>query len=427
MFGRFSIFSKKKLTILAKLLQQWQQTHVNPKLGFFLGSAAGTERDHLVSYSLGEPTRVWRINSAQDLVHFEDRLRVFYSRRPPQSHQSRPYFVGFFSFDAGRLFDPALSRLPMPKPEFPFPLGVWAEFPKVKLIDVRTMRSMSSQRALSKHEPKNTWAHYDRPMPKKFLSMVQAAKQHIAMGDIYQANLSWRFKRVLHKNPIEFYRVLSENNPSPYACLFKFFDRWLVCSSPELLCRVEDRRLITRPIAGTRPRGYSKQEDKKLIGQLLLSKKERAEHIMLVDLERNDVGRVCEAGSVRVTERCNVERYSHVMHIVSQVEGRLKKSETAMSALKALFPGGTITGCPKIRAIDIIERLEKKARGPFYGSAGFFTKSGNAVLNILIRSALVQKKNVYIQAGAGIVADSRAKREWREVCAKAHALWETVL
>ncbi len=260
----------------------------------------------------------------------------------------------------------------------------------------------------------------------QFRDMVLNAKASIARGDIYQANLSLRFERPFDGDPRDLYRRLCRRNPSPYAGLFKCGDHWLVSNSPELLVKVEGPRVSTRPIAGTRPRGANTRADAHRRGQLLLSPKERAEHIMLVDLERNDLGRVCRPGSVKVTERFSVEKYSHVMHIVSQVEGKLARKKNAMDALQALFPGGTITGCPKIRSIELIEELERVSRGPFYGSAGFFSGNGDATFNILIRTALIKGRRAWVQAGAGIVADSNPVREYKEVRAKAAALLEAL-
>jgi anthranilate/para-aminobenzoate synthase component I len=186
--------------------------------------------------------------------------------------------------------------------------------------------------------------------------------------------------------------------------------------------RVRGGRVVTRPIAGTRPRGRSRKEDERLAGELLLSPKERAEHIMLVDLERNDLGRVCRPGSVRVSERLALERYSHVTHIVSQVEGRLAPGLDGLDAFKALFPGGTITGCPKVRCMEILADLERAPRGPFYGAAGWIAPRGDMELNILIRTALLREGRMSLRVGAGIVADSDPAREWRETGHKARAL-----
>jgi anthranilate/para-aminobenzoate synthase component I len=283
-----------------------------------------------------------------------------------------------------------------------------------------------SNNQLSTENKKKPRAALSRPSFKKFQRMVRRAQDAIRRGDIYQANLSLRFSGRYHGDPLFLYRRLCESNPSPYAGIWKTPTSWVVSNSPELLVRVENKEVVTRPIAGTRPRGGTAAMDRKRSGQLLLSPKERAEHIMLVDLERNDLGRVCQAGSVTVTDRYAIEKYSHVMHIVSEVRGRLKPRASAIDVLRATFPGGTITGCPKIKSVEVIEALEKQARGIFYGSGGFFRANGDATFNILIRTAFVKGERLYIQAGAGIVADSQPRREYNEVLAKAQALREAV-
>lgn len=283
---------------------------------------------------------------------------------------------------------------------------------------------LTSDMASPTSRMKTGHATFRLPSYRQFKQMVKSAKDAISKGEIYQANLSLRFDAKATLTAPELYRRLWRKNPSPYACLMKAGESWMISNSPELLIRVKGRRVTTRPIAGTRPRGPTKTVDRRRSGQLLLSPKERAEHIMLVDLERNDLGRVCAWGSVRVSERYAIERYSHVMHIVSQVEGRLRKGQSSLDALQAVFPGGTITGCPKIKSVEIIERLEGISRGLFYGSAGYFTEGGDAVFNILIRTAYLRGQRLYIQAGAGIVADSHPRREFREILAKSAALRE---
>ena len=208
---------------------------------------------------------------------------------------------------------------------------------------------------------------------RRYLAKTRRIQRYIAAGDIYQANLTHRldFSWPPTSSPENLFDVLRHINPSPYAALMVFPDFSLVSTSPELLLRVRGRHVETRPIAGTRPRGGSLEGDQKLSGELFLSPKERAEHIMLVDLERNDLGRVCETGTVKVSDRMALEKYSHVMHIVSQVEGRLRPGTDGFHAVKALFPGGTITGCPKIRCYQILQELEEGPRGPFFGSAGW--------------------------------------------------------
>jgi para-aminobenzoate synthetase component 1 len=257
-----------------------------------------------------------------------------------------------------------------------------------------------------------------------FLRTVEKAKKAIERGDIYQANLSLRFSGPFQGDPWDLHRRLRLLNPSPYACRLWFPRFSILSTSPELLLRIRGDRVVTRPIAGTRPRGASPLEDRRMEGALLLNSKEKAEHIMLVDLERNDLGRVCIPGSVQVSERMVVERYSHVMHIVSQVEGQLTRGRHPFEAMGTVFPGGTISGCPKIRAIQLIRELEPLARGPFFGSAGWFGHSGDLDLNILIRTLVFKDGQVHIQAGAGIVADSDPEREYVESLQKAKILLE---
>ncbi|MBI4651909.1 anthranilate synthase component I [Candidatus Desantisbacteria bacterium] len=255
-----------------------------------------------------------------------------------------------------------------------------------------------------------------------YISMVEKVKEYISAGDIFQANLSQRFSTEFKGDPYKLYKMLREINPSPFACFFNFQDVQVVSSSPERLVKLENKKIETRPIAGTRPRRYNKTDDYKLSAELLLNPKERAEHIMLVDLERNDLGRVCEYGSVKVDELMVLEKYSHVIHIVSNIKGKLKKDKTWLDVLRAMFPGGTITGTPKIRCMEIIEELENVGRSLYTGSAGYLSFSGDMDLNILIRTIIIKQGKAYIQAGGGIVADSIPEKEYHETLYKAEAL-----
>ncbi len=259
----------------------------------------------------------------------------------------------------------------------------------------------------------------------QFERMVLKAKKLIGQGDIYQANLSQRFSGPFHGDPWGYYRRLTDLNPSPFSSYADFGSFQLVSASPERLFRVQGERIETRPIAGTRPRGKTARETTRRRKELLLSEKERAEHLMLVDLERNDLGRVCRYGSVRVDDLMTLEQYSHVIHIVSNVTGTLKESVRFRDLLKALFPGGTISGCPKIRCLEIIDALEPVRRHFYTGALGYVSRDGKMDFNLLIRTALVKNKRVYIQAGAGIVADSDPSREYEETIHKAQALLET--
>jgi len=259
------------------------------------------------------------------------------------------------------------------------------------------------------------------------MDIVKRAKKYIAAGDIFQANLSQRVSgHIKGKRPWDLYKMLRSINPSPFAAFIDFGDYQIVSSSPERLIRVQGKRVDTRPIAGTRPRGKDHIEDELMRAELLLNEKERAEHIMLIDLERNDLGRVSEYGSVKVDELMTTEDYSHVIHIVSNVAGNLAKGRDCFDAVQAAFPGGTITGVPKVRCMEIIDELEPIRRGPYTGSIGYLGFSGNADLNIVIRTFVIKDNMAYVQAGAGIVADSDPDKEYFETLKKAEALIKTL-
>ncbi len=256
---------------------------------------------------------------------------------------------------------------------------------------------------------------------KNFLQNVSAGKKHIKAGDIIQIVLSQRFATPINVAPLELYRSLRILNPSPYMYYLNLAGTHLVGSSPELLVRCEKGIVETRPIAGTRKRGKTPKEDLALAKDLLDDPKEKAEHIMLVDLGRNDLGRVCERGSVKITDFMIVEKYSHVMHIVSNVQGKLRPDQDALNVLQACFPAGTLSGAPKIRAMEIIDNLETTKRGPYGGCIGYFSFSGDMDTCITIRTIVVHQGIAYTQAGAGIVADSVPKKEFQETLNKARA------
>ncbi len=255
-----------------------------------------------------------------------------------------------------------------------------------------------------------------------YMAMVSAAKEYIAAGDIIQVVPSQRFESPLTAHPFNIYRSLRTINPSPYMFYLRLGDHTLVGASPEVMVRVEGREVTLRPIAGTRRRGATEEEDRALEQELLADPKERAEHVMLVDLGRNDVGRVSEIGSVKVTEYMVVERYSHVMHIVSNVVGRLREECDAFDAFRATFPQGTVSGAPKIRAMEIIDELENVRRGVYAGAVGYFSFTGNTDTAIALRTLLIRNNRVYIQAGGGVVADSDPAAEFEESVNKARAM-----
>ncbi|MDC0215542.1 anthranilate synthase component I [Candidatus Pelagibacter sp.] len=257
---------------------------------------------------------------------------------------------------------------------------------------------------------------------KKFINMVKKAKKHIEIGDIFQVVLSQRFEAKLSKKPLEIYKKLRITNPSPFMYFFNFPDFQIIGASPEILVRLRDNKITIRPIAGTRPRGKNIKEDNFYAKDLLKDKKELSEHLMLLDLGRNDAGKVSKINTVKVTESFIIEKYSHVMHIVSNVIGKYNKKFSKFKSLLAGFPAGTVSGAPKIRAMEIIDNLEATKRKVYAGGIGYFSANGEFDTCIALRTAVVKNKKFYVQAGAGIVADSNPIREYEETVNKAKAL-----
>jgi anthranilate/para-aminobenzoate synthase component I len=260
----------------------------------------------------------------------------------------------------------------------------------------------------------------------EYMQKVNQVKAYICEGDIYQANISQKFETPFDKAPLALYQRLRKVNPSPFSGFLKIDDLSLVSSSPERLIKVSGDKIESRPIAGTRPRSNVAEKDEALSAELLLNDKERAEHLMLVDLERNDLGRLCEAGTVEVTDFMLLEKYSHVSHIVSNISGCLLPNRSVFEILKAVFPGGTITGCPKIRCMEIINELEPVQRGPYSGSFGYIGYAPYIDLNIIIRSIIINNGNASFHVGAGIVADSVPEKEYQETLDKAAAMLEAL-
>ena len=261
---------------------------------------------------------------------------------------------------------------------------------------------------------------------ERYQAMVRKAKEYIKAGDIIQVVLSQRFSAKVRSKPLDIYRALRSVNPSPYMFLLELGDFSLVGASPEVHVRCEDGHVEIRPIAGTRKRGVTPAEDEALAKDLLADGKERAEHLMLVDLARNDIGRVCDFGSVRVEEFMVIERYSHVMHIVSQVEGKLQPGRTVYDLMRATFPAGTVSGAPKIRAMQVIAEQEAAQRGPYAGAVGYFSFNGNLDCCITLRTALLKGGRAYVQAGGGIVDDSTPENEFQETVNKSMALRKAI-
>jgi len=287
---------------------------------------------------------------------------------------------------------------------------------------LRTGRRPASRRPASRRPPIFT----SNMSKADFEKVVMQTKEYIKAGDIFQGVLSQRWQATIRARPFDIYRALRVINPSPYMYYLRFPEVELVGASPEVLVRCEDDLVQLRPIAGTRRRGATEEEDRALREELLANEKERAEHVMLVDLGRNDVGRVARPGTVLVKDFMAVEQYSHVMHLVSQVEGRLQQGMDSYDVLRACFPAGTVSGAPKIRAMEIIEELEPSRRGPYAGAVGYFGFSGNMDTCINIRTVVVKGRQAFIQAGAGIVADSDPEAEYVETCNKAKAMMRAV-
>ncbi len=262
--------------------------------------------------------------------------------------------------------------------------------------------------------------------PEEFAAAVRKCVEYIRAGDIFQVVLSQRLQLTIHCHPFEIYRTLRIVNPSPFMFFLRTPDVTLVGSSPEIMCRVVDGRITVRPLAGTRPRGTNDQEDRRLAEELLADPKERAEHVMLVDLGRNDVGRVARYGSVELSDVMVIERYSHVMHITSNVTGLLSDGKDAFDALRSCLPAGTVSGAPKVRAMEIIDELEPHRRGPYAGAVGYIDYRGNMDTCIALRTIVIQGQQAYVQAGAGIVADSVPEREYQETLNKARGLLKAI-
>lgn len=263
-------------------------------------------------------------------------------------------------------------------------------------------------------------------LPQEYKTIIEKAKEYIVAGDIIQVVLSQRFETESRSNPIDLYRALRFINPSPYLFFLKMNDLTLIGSSPEVMVRKEEDTLELRPIAGTRPRGKTEQQDRALSDELLSDEKERAEHVMLVDLGRNDLGRIAQTGSVQVNQYMVVEKYSHVMHLVSNIRAQLAGDKDAFDVLAATFPAGTLTGAPKVRAMEIINELEKVKRGPYGGAVGYFSFSGNMDFCITIRTMVLKNGSIYVQAGAGIVYDSVPESEHQESLNKSRGMLQAI-
>ena len=350
-----------------------------------------------------------------------------------------PFLGGWFiylGYEAGQLIEPSVQ---MPSAGLPLPDALAVRCPAAvirdrledRLIlvseqDAELLHQMRSDidalpKAVALHAPRISGIQEDPP--EQFLRGVERIIEYLRAGDVFQVNLSraWR-AQLAEGDYAELYAALRQHNPAPFAGLMHWQDAAVLSSSPERLAQIDRGLVQTRPIAGTRPRGQDEAEDLRRKTGLIENLKERAEHVMLIDLERNDLGRVCVPGSVEVSELMTVESYAHVHHIVSNVRGRLRDGAGPGAVLRAVFPGGTITGCPKVRAMQVIAELEGVGRGPYTGSMGYLNRDGRMDTNILIRSLAVADGQITLRAGAGIVADSQPEFELKEAAAKARGL-----
>jgi anthranilate synthase component 1 len=354
--------------------------------------------------------------------------------------------VGYIGYDFVRFIERLPSRLPDPLglPLCNFYLAstmvifdhvkhkmllvsVGSEDPKAKLDEVCELLRQPLAAEWSTPRPSKKKAQFTHEFPEaEYKAAVLKAKEYISIGDIFQVVLSQRASGEIHVDPFQVYRALRILNPSPYMFFLDFGGYQLVGSSPEIHAKLQGRQAVIRPIAGTRRRGQTPEEDARLEKELLADEKERAEHLMLIDLARNDIGRCADYGSVHCTDLYTIEKYSHVMHIVSEVVGKLSAGQDQFDLLSKTFPAGTLTGAPKIRAMEIIEELEKTRRGPYGGTVGYFSLTGDMDTCITIRTMIVKGRTAHLQAGAGIVADSDPQFEWTETCNKMEVLKRAV-
>lgn len=412
--GRRTAFCRKPLERLNELLEAYPQKS-DPGLPPFQGGAVG-----LFSYDFARCIEKLPDHAADDLclpdahflffdivLAFDHILKKAWILSAPGARSTGLGYKDILDIDWEAAYEESAAKVRKFGREI-----VVSQQPRISSSALPRFRAFELRYEMSKEQ---------------YMDIVKKAKEYIAAGDIFQANLSQRIATDIgESDPWPIYETLRQTNPSPFAAYADLGDYQIISSSPERLVKVCGGVIETRPIAGTRPRGKNGAEDSMMRAELLLNEKERAEHIMLIDLERNDIGKVSQYGSVVVDELMTTEDYSHVIHIVSNVRGVLREGMTCMDVVRATFPGGTITGVPKVRCMEIIDELEPVRRGPYTGSLGYIGFSGNMDLNIIIRSFVVKDGYSYIQAGAGIVADSDPEREYYEALKKAEALVKTL-
>jgi len=463
---------KDQLIYKVKICKEYKQVEnifnfllVEKNSFIFESVEKGTVRGRYTIVGL-KPDKIWDINKNIITEKFEGKRKIirqkplnflnnlihnFNSKVPSGVPKMAAMLVGYFSYDAIRYVekipDRCIDDLKIPdvrlsrprnliiydnlKKKIYFIENIYAEtkirnyFDKYQSIkrNFETFEDYSNIKLPTKfNHQKNENKIKSNVSKRQFKNYVKRAKSYIAKGDVFQVVLSQRFERKINKTPLEIYNHLRLSNPSPFMFYFNFSDFKILGSSPEILVRLRDNRITIRPIAGTRPRGRTKAQDFKYKNDLLKDKKELSEHLMLLDLGRNDVGKVSKINTVKVTESFTIEKYSHVMHIVSNVEGEFDNKNSIFEALLSGFPAGTVSGAPKIRAMEIIDKLEKNKRKLYAGGIGYFTSSKEFDTCITLRTALIKNDKFYVQSGAGIVADSIPEKEYQETVNKAKAL-----
>ena len=408
--GRKTLSSRNPLQRLRELVNAYKQEPVK-ELPPFQGGAAGMLSYDFVHYLEKLP------KTAKDDLHVPDAHFFMIDRLIAFDHASKKSWI---------IVCPGARETVLGFSDVTRQRQILVAEAEEVLENIREKTSLKGMKEDESCAPDRVKISYEMEK-EEYMEMVRKAREYIAAGDIFQANLSLRLSAEIGDTaPWKIYTILRKINPSPFAAYMDFGDYHIVSSSPERLVRVMGRNVDTRPIAGTRPRGRDLHEDEMMSAELLLNEKERAEHIMLIDLERNDLGKVADYGTVNVDELMITEKYSHVIHIVSNVRGLLAEGKDCFSVVRAAFPGGTITGVPKVRCMEIIDELEQTQRGPYTGSVGYIGFNGNMDLNIIIRTFLIKDGRAYVQAGAGIVADSDPEREYYESLKKAEALIKTL-
>ncbi|MDQ5767726.1 aminodeoxychorismate synthase component I [Thiothrix subterranea] len=420
----------------------------NPTRYPFLLESVATSPLSRYSLLFAFPQESIRLDSLAE-TSFCERLDAAWSKKeetPPSlslsgEEQEMPFRGGWFLYLGYELVGQLEPTLQLPDTPASLPIALAVRIPAAVIVDhLRTetivvaeqefaeaFAEIKTDMAATNVETQNfasLQVQIAEDLPEQFTAGVECIREYIAAGDVFQVNLSraWRGDIQSEHSATDVYRLLRKTNPAPFACLADFGEFAVISSSPERLVRVQAGRVDTRPIAGTRPRGADPERDQALLEELIANPKERAEHIMLIDLERNDLGRICEYGTVKVDELMVVESYQHVHHIVSNIQGTLREGITPGQIIHAVFPGGTITGCPKVRCMEIIAELEQTGRGAYTGSVGYLNRNGDMDLNILIRTMTLQGKQLQFRTGAGIVMDSVAPNELKETRHKARGL-----